>query len=313
MVSALEKCIQDGGSLNELWSVGNQHGPVRSIVGGALVVLGSQDGSVKQWTVDGDEPSYGRPFTMQGQAVPAMAMSAEHILAATEDGMIAEWKLSDAKLVRTTMIPNEELTALAVSPDAAHVVAGTATGKLVSVERASATKTDLVGTMWGVRTIAYAAGNRLFTAGHWYGNPQVERRAADSPIDAPDMWRDTQRTGHVTAVAMDRDGKRLIAASPGADGGKGFVATFLPDYVAAGPVSVTEHMGHDVVGGLLLPGGALFVTAGKEGTLKVWNAETTEPVASLTIPSPVGIATDTEGTRLYTSGPDGRLHAFGCK
>ena len=60
-LSALERCVVDGGSIKELWSVGNQHGPVTAIVAGSLVVLGGQDGSVKQWTVDGDEPSYGKP------------------------------------------------------------------------------------------------------------------------------------------------------------------------------------------------------------------------------------------------------------
>ena len=65
-VSAIERCVLDGGSVRELWSVGNQHGPVTAIVAGSLVVLGSQDGSVKQWSVDGDEPSYGTPFTRAG-------------------------------------------------------------------------------------------------------------------------------------------------------------------------------------------------------------------------------------------------------
>ena len=64
---------------------------------------------------------------------------------------------------------------------------------------------------------------------------------------------------------------------------------------------------------MLLPGGKLFVTAGKEGTLKVWEVETAKEVGSLAIAAPIGVASDTAGTRVYTSGADGRLHAFGCK
>src|SRR5687768_1394980 len=77
--SALEECLLDGGTLTELWAVNNQHGPVTSIVAGSLVVLGGEDGSVKQWSVDGDEPAYGKPFTTAGSPVVALALSSEHV------------------------------------------------------------------------------------------------------------------------------------------------------------------------------------------------------------------------------------------
>ena len=31
-------------------------------------------------------------------------------------------------------------------------------------------------TLWGVNSIAYGTGEELFTAGHWYGVPMIERR-----------------------------------------------------------------------------------------------------------------------------------------
>ena len=307
-LSALEKCVIDGGTIKELWSVGNQHGPVRSIVAGSLVVLGSQDGSVKQWTVDGDEPSYGRPFTMQGAPVAAMALSPDHILAATEQGQVAEWTLADAKPAGMTTIADVTLSALGLSLDATRAVTGTTSGELFVVDRMGGAMTQLTSTMWGVDAITYAAGNRLYTAGHWYSTPQLERRLADSPIETPDMWNDRDRQGKVRAVAIDKDAKRLVAA------GDHFVATFAPDYIAAGPTVITDVPEHTAVGAVLLPGAALFVTAGSEGTLRVWNAETAAAVGgALTIPAPIGIAADTAGTRLYTSGADGRLHAFGCQ
>ena len=167
--------------------------------------------------------------------------------------------------------------------------------------------TKLTSTLWGVRSIGFAAGNRLYTAGHWYGTPQLERRAADAPIEAPDVWNDKARNGHVTAVAVDKDVTRLVAA------GDRFVATFAPDNVAAGPLAIADVEDHTAVGAVLLPGGTLFVTAGSEGTLRVWDAETAQPVSMLSIAAPIGIAADTAGTRLFTSGVDGRLHAFGCE
>ncbi len=307
MLSPLERCIVDGGSIKELWSVGNQHGPVTSIVAGSLVVLGGQDGSVKQWTVDGDEPQYGTPFTTAGATVAAMALSANHITAATAQGQVAEWTLADAAPSRTTTIADVELSALAVSDDAARAITGTTSGELFLVERGAPAMTKLTSTMWGVRSIGFAAGNRLYTAGHWYGTPQLERRAADSPVEAPDVWNDQGRTGHVTAVATDAEATRLVAA------GERFVATFAPDNVAAGPLAISDLEDHAAVGAVLLPGGKLFVTAGSEGTLRVWDAGTAQPVSTLSIPAPIGIAADTAGTRLFTSGVDGRLHAFGCE
>src|SRR5438093_12793866 len=72
--SAIESCIASGGQLAELWSTSNQHGAVRSIaVSGSTVVLGSEDGSVKQWSVTGADPSYGTRFADEGPIVSALA------------------------------------------------------------------------------------------------------------------------------------------------------------------------------------------------------------------------------------------------
>src|SRR5687768_9462096 len=183
MVSALERCVLDGGTVKELWSVGNQHGPVTSIVAGELVVLGAQDGSVKQWSVDGDEPSYGKPFTTAGAPVADMALSSDaHILAATTQGQVAEWRLADAAAARTTTIADATFSALGVSDDATRFVIGTQTGELFAVQRSNGTRIELESTSWGLWSIRFAHGNHLFTAGHWYGTPQIERRAADAPV-----------------------------------------------------------------------------------------------------------------------------------
>jgi hypothetical protein len=302
-LSALEKCVVDGGSLKELWSVGNQHGPVTAIVAGSLVVLGSEDGSVKQWTVDGDEPNYGKPFTTAGATVAAMAMSSEHILAVTMQGQVAEWKLADASAARTNTIADIVPSALALTTDAAGALVGTASGETFAVDRATGTTTQLQSTLWGVHAINVA--QHVYTSGHNYGTPQIERRAADAPATVIDMWNEQKRTAHVLSVAVDT--KHLVA------GGDNFVATFAPDQLAAGPIAITDAAEHEAVGAVLLPGGALFVTAGSEGTLRVWEAQTAKLVAMLPIAAPIGIAADTAGTRLYTSGADGRLHAFGCE
>jgi WD40 repeat protein len=303
-LSVLERCVVDGGSIKELWSVGNQHGPVTAIVAGSLVVLGGQDGSVKQWTVDGDEPSYGKPFATSGATVAALAMSTEHILAATMQGQVAEWKLADASAARTNTLVDSVPSALALSDDTTRAIVGTTTGQSFVVERSTGASTQLQSTLWGVHAINVMPGS-VYTSGHNYNTPQIERRAADAPATVVDSWNEQKRTAHVLAVAVDA--KHLVAA------GDQFVASFTPDQLAAGPLAITDVAEHTAVGAVMLPGGALFVTAGSEGTLRVWNVETAKLVTTLSIPAPIGIAADTAGTRLYTSGADGRLHAFGCE
>ena len=304
-MSALERCVLDGGTVKELWSVGNQHGPVSSIVAGPLVVLGAEDGSVKQWSIDGDEPAYGKPFTTAGAPVAALALSSDaHIVAATQHGELAEWRLADAGAARTRTLADIVPSALAISGDAATAVIGTETGQSFAVDRATGMTTQLGSSLWGVAAIEYGTGDRLYTAGHWYSVPQIERRAAGSPVEATDVWIDQSMQGWVRAIASDD--AQLVAA------GDAFVAVFAPDALEAGPIAITaaDHM---AVGIVLLPGGALFATAGSEGTLKLWKAATAELVTTLPIATPVGLAADTDGTRLFTSGPDGRLHAFGCE
>jgi WD40 repeat protein len=305
-LSALERCVVDGGSIKELWSVGNQHGPVTAITAGELVVLGSQDGSVKQWSVDGDEPGYGKPFTTAGATVAAMAMSSEHIVALNMNGEVVEWKLDDASAVRTNTIADIVPSALALTDDGARALVGTASGESFVVDRATGTPAQLKSTLWGVHAINVAKAN-VFTSGHNYGTPQIERRIATSPTEVIDIWNDLSRDAHVRTVALDPEAKKLVA------GGVGFVATFAPELLEAGPLAITELAEHTAVGAVVLPGAALFVTAGSEGTLRVWNADTAKLVATLPIAAPIGIAADTAGTRLFTSGADGRLHAFGCE
>lgn len=306
-LSTLERCALDGKPLHEVFSVGNQHGPVSSIVGGALIVLGSDDGSVKQWTVDGDEPNYGKPFTTAGAPVKALAFSSDqHILAANTNGEIAEWKLVDATAARTNTIADIMPTAIAVSDDAARVMVGTLTGQTFAVDRATGATTQLQSTLWGVDAVAFGKTNRLLTAGHFYSTPMIERRAADAPTTVVDSWNDKERTGHVRALAFDGEATTIAAA------GDHFIAVFASDQLAAGPVAIREAGEHMAVGATMLPGGALFATAGAEGTVKLWKTASAELVTTLQIPTPIGIASDSAGTRLYTSGPDGRLHAFGC-
>jgi hypothetical protein len=303
----IERCLASGGTLQKLWSTSNQHGPVSSIaVGGSIVVLGSLDGSVKQWTTGGMSPSYGVPFEDDtGVAVDALAFAAgspEKVAGVDRDGRFTEWRVSDASPMRTVpVITDGALTAVAISSRQAAIARGPESPDVHVIDRASGdVSPPLTTELWGATSMAFA-GESLFTAGHWYGQPEIERRSTTAPDDVIEEWRENTLSAQVKAIAVD--GVHLAAA------GDNFVAILDPEAIA-GEKTVVSVEGHDAIGVALLTD--MVVTVGREGTLRTWSM-TGEPLATLTIAVPVGIGRDATGATLFTSGPDGFLHAFGCK
>ncbi|MGE0400058.1 MAG: WD40 repeat domain-containing protein [Kofleriaceae bacterium] len=303
----IERCLAGGGTFQQLWATSNQHGPVSSIaVGGSIVVLGSLDGSVKQWTTGGASPSYGVPFEDDtGIVVDALAFAhGEHdeVAGVDRDGRFTEWRVSDASPMRTVpVITDGALTAVAISSRQAAIARGPESPEVRVIDRASGdVSPPLTTALWGATSMAFA-GEALFTAGHWYGVPEIERRSTESPDAVIEEWRESSLQGHVRAIAVD--GVHLAAA------GDSFVAILDPGAIA-GDKTIVPVEGHAAVGVALLTD--MVATAGREGSLRLWTTAG-EPVATLTIPEPVGIARDAAGTTLFTSGPDGLLHAFGCK
>jgi hypothetical protein len=305
--TAIERCLAGGGTLQQLWATSNQHGPVSSIaVGGDIVVLGSLDGSVKQWTTAGTSPSYGVPFVDDtGIVVDALAFAhgaKDEVAGVDRDGRFSEWRVSDASPMRTVpVITDGALTAVAISSRQAAIARGPHSADVRVIDRATGEVSSPLATeLWGATSMAFA-GESLFTAGHWYGVPEIERRSTASPGTVVEEWREQSIQGHVNAIAVD--GVHLAAA------GHNFVAILDPDAIA-GEKTIVPAPDHEAIGVVLLT--EMVVTVGREGTLRTWSTGG-EPLATLTIPEPVGIGRDAEGATLFTSGPDGLLHAFGCK
>lgn len=309
-LSPIERCLSDGGTLQQLWAASNQHGPVTSIaVEGSTIVLGSADGSVKQWNVDGSEPSYGRPFRDDtGVIATAVAFTGDGgLVAGDADGTVTEWSLDAGAPVRSMGVGDQTLVAVAGNASHLVVARGETSGELTLIDRATGTpQAPLYTTLWGGTVVAFAPGGQLYTAGHNYGVPLIERRELASPDEVVSAWFDQQLpiAGNVLALAVDRATTTLVA------GGRDWVAAFDPRELAT-PRHFVAVDGHDAAGAVLL-GRDLFATAGREGTLRIWS-KTAEPLAMIEVPEPVGIGIDGAGTTLFTSGPDGELHAFGCR
>ncbi|MDB4954915.1 MAG: hypothetical protein JWO36_2484 [Myxococcales bacterium] len=311
--SAIEKCVFAGGSVKELWSTSNLHGPVTSIaVAGSTVVLGSEDHSVKQWSVTGPgaDPRYGTPFTEDaGSIVGALAISADdHVLGGNQAGQLIDWRLSDAQMAKLTTIGEASVVAVAANKVADRVLVGGMPKDMHVVDRNNGSIVGPLTTqLWGVTSAAFSDHGSLFTAGHYYGTPMIERRSADSPMTVAETWGSQQIEGVVNAIGLDSTSSTLVAV------GDGFVAVFAPDQIASGPTAITKVPDHQAVGVAILPGGELFATAGRDGSLRLWKTATAEIIATLMIPVPVGVGTDQSGQHLFTSGADGLLHAFSCQ
>lgn len=307
-LSPIERCLTGGGQLQELWATSNLHGPVTSIaVEGTTIVLGSADGSVKQWSVDGSEPFYGAPFLDDtGVGVGSVAFTGDgSVVGADANGRVTEWELANVSMKRMTPVGDAQLVAVASNADFVAVARGELDPNVTVITRATgAVSEPLPTTLWGAQAVAFAPGGLLFTAGHNYGVPSVERRLTSTPAEAVDVWFDRSKLGHILSMAVDPAVTKLVT------GGDGFIAILAPDQLAE-PLQYTQVVDHVAVGTVLL-GRDLFATAGREGALKIWS-KNADLVQSLGIPEPVGIGIDGAGTTLFTSGPDGELHAFGCR
>jgi len=312
VASAIGRCLAEGGALKQLWATSNQHGPVTSIaVGGSTIVLGSADGSVKIWNVNGSSPSYGTPFLDDtGIVVDAIAFADDgQVFGGDRQGRLSEWRLADSETMRTIPVGEDPLETIALSPDGsqAAVGAGPLSPAVRIINRANgAVGAPLPTTLWGVRSIAYGTGGELFTAGHWYGVPMIERRSIDEATEVVDEWKVMSMTGHVHGIAVDSAVTRLAAA------GDDFVGVFDPHALETGVSIIRPVVGHRAIDVALL-GTDVVASAGEEGTLRLWSATTVEPLAQLEIPEPVGLGVSGDGATLFTSGPDGILRAFGCR
>jgi WD40 repeat protein len=310
--SPIERCIAEGGHITPAWDANNLHGAVVSIgAHGDVIVLGSVDGSVKQWSTHGEaSPVYGLRYADSGPVVNHMTFTSDgSLLAASADGSIQEWDTESTEPVRTMPVSDQStgLRVTAASPDALHAAAaigGVTEKSIFAIDRATNTiSAPLETSLWGVFALAYDA-DHLYAAGHYYNLGAIDRFALDG--SNRESWDgDNAMNGHhIKALAVTTD--RAIAAADGV------IAIFDTANLAAGPIVRVDAPDHRPTGVLLLPGGMLFATTGAEGTLQLWKFPSAEHVATVAIPSAIGIVADAKTEQLFTSGDDGSLHAFRC-
>ncbi len=308
----LEQCLVGGGRLVPAWSVSNQHGPVTSMASTPTrIVLGSADGSVKQWSLNGEGATYGDTFRgTTGIAVGGLAIARDGaLLGADDSGKLSEWSLADASPMRSTPVIDGPLRIVAIEEHSRVVAAarGPDASEIWAIDRALTEHGAPLNTrLWGVSSVVFGHGRHLFTSGHSYSVPTIERRSIDNADQVLDAWSERSRVGNVHAIAVDPYVTRMAVA------GSNFVGAFDPNQLEAGAHVIRMLDDHEPIA-VAYVGRDLFVTAGREGTLRVWDAVTVEPRGSLAIPPPVSVVLGGDGELLFTSGSDGKLHAFDCE
>lgn len=316
--AGLERCADDGATLDPLWNVDNLHGPIVSMALAAdgTVVLGTSDGAVKQWSIgtsaadaplEGGRPSYGEPFTQTGAEVRALAIGAggDDVIGGDAAVTVRRWSLAGEEL---DALPLKGSPLVAIAPrSATEAVIGDGEfgGQMRVVSFDGTTIGGLFETaLWGVTRFAVHDGD-LFTTGHEYSMAAIERRTLEAPEAPADYWGGLQISGWARDVAISADGAWLALA------GDEYVLIFAAGDLAAGPVAQLA-LTTPARAVAFTASGELVAVATDDGRVALHTRDLAAEVATAEVVTPVALAVDPAGERLIVASADGRLRAFGC-
>ena len=321
-------CASGAGTFEEVWEVDNGHGAVGALAlaPSGDVALAGEDGSVKIWTIDraGADPNgvalapggvsaaYGQQFG-SGAVVGALwiAPAGDTLVAGDASGLVA-WLAPDGGVLGSTVPGTDPVAAVAMTDDLALVASADVSfgGNLRLWQPGGALGDPLPTALWAVDAVAFLPGTHaLVAAGDIYGVVAAELRDAADPAAPPQLWQG-DADASIRALAAAPDGARIVAAGGSGPGGDGVLAFLDPAAFDAPAPPTCALPGHDPVGVALLPGG-LVLTAGSEGTLRVWSDQGA-PLLSADVPAPAGVAVDPTGTLVTLSGADGVLRLYAC-
>lgn len=311
-LSALESCLAEGGALHLAAEVDNDdvtdHGELFTLAVGddGRIAVAAADGTIKLWTMEGFITTVSAPLLTYGpelsQApVHDLIFAGDAIIAGDASGLVSEW---DRELNYTLVggtDPNQGIVAVAVDPThawLAHADVQAGGHVMLRALDGSAIVGPLTTELASVHDLAYLDDGALLLAGG-AGAPLLELRDASDVSAVRASWRGEGGELVEVAVASDRiaavsgDRVTLLDAS--------LSELWSADASAHAPVSVA-----------LTSNARFVVTAGADGSLRVWDAEDGTEQGSADVTDPVVVRAAPAGTAIISGSRDGAVRAFDC-
>ena len=289
---------------------------------GKLILTGSNDGTARLWEIVS-----GREATRLLLEAPIWAVAfspdGKQFLTGDEIGTVRLWR-TDAPVPLTDMIKHDNfVTTATFSPDGKLIltdsVGGTAHLWRTDTGASVAAPLKLDGT---VTTAAFSPDGKLILTGSAGGTAHLWRTDTGASVAAP-----LKLDGTVTAAAFSPDGKLILTGSAGGtarlwrtDGGTPVGPKFHhKDSKLSGthnlqPVIIrvgVRFLDPMITIAAFSPDGALLLTGGDDGIVRVWHTDTGAPVAVIKHGASIkAVAFSPDGALLLTGGDDGTVRLW---
>jgi WD40 repeat protein len=306
--AGLDACLEAGGALTPVASVNNddvtEHGDLNTLAVHAdgRIAVASADGTIKMWTVeDGFLGQLATGQILYGPelgATPAADLLFHDgwVVSGDVRGLVTAWTLEGDMQIWGGTDPDISIVAIAydaASQRLAH--ADTQAGGHVMVRALAdgGVVGPLATELGAVRDLAFLADGSLLL-----GGSGLELRAPGDPT-------------MVTArIALPEVSQVAVAEGVIAAAGPTFVGVLDETLSPAWQRDVSDHA---PIGVVLTTGGAHAISAGADGSLRVFRTSDGEEIGAADVADPVVIRAEPTGRALFVGSREGLVHVFECR
>ena len=239
-----------------------------------IVISGGTDHAIKRW--DSSGKLIDTLGTLDDSVNVIRLLANGSVVSGSADGVVKTWNLADARETQSITVSKSAVTAIAVSPDGPFIAVGSAdgeislwntdTGKRLAAMQAHGS---------GVEALQFAAellisGSADKTIRMW----RVLRAANKRDMDRLEYQSNiAAHDASVTAIALGSSNNLIATVSE-----DGWLKTWRLDGGLVGRVKVCDHGVASVV---FSPDGRTIATGDNDGKVRLWNAQTSAPLATV--------------------------------